>query len=131
MGRISREIETNDKMKKLLIILLFCLLSACTTPAPVINTVKTETFHPELPLPYTGMKFKGDTWIVLTPETMQKLLDDIKEGKQPSIVFFALNDQDYLTFSQSYQELMTYLLRQKNLICFYRKDLKEPYCESK
>ena len=84
--------------------------------------------HPPMPLPLTGIKFEKDTWRIITPETSSLWNSEIDDLEKLPYVYFGLNEQDYLTFSQFMWDVLKKIEEYRILVCYYRKELDEPIC---
>ena len=61
---------------------------------------------------------------VITPEIASKWADEIKNGKRQPYVFFAYDEQNYITLSGWLQNILRYVKSQNAVIKAYEKDIK-------
>ena len=117
-------------MKKLLPILLL-LSSGCSfmgssrfTP-PEVKPVEVITierpapmYHPPLP---NQIKALPVEWKVLTPDTMEEYLNDLREGEAPSHAWYGLTTKGYENLSNNMAEVKRYIRQVISVIEYYRK----------
>lgn len=93
------------------------LLASCSTAsvAPIIDDkIKVQELdisHPQRPLPVQKVSIK---WQVF----------NINEN-----TYIALSYNDSIEFRKLLEDMKRYILEQKEMLCFYRKSLKETVCE--
>ena len=117
------------QMKKLVILISFCLLaSGCSLmrqavkPIEVVNIEeRPPMFHPPLPI---EMQMLGFDWEVLTPKIMQEYLTLVEEGKAPRQAYYALTTKDYENISNNMAEIKRYTRDILAIVEYYR-DLDE------
>lgn len=79
-----------------------------------------EQFHPARPLP---IQMITPEWKMLTPSTVDSYIKDDEQ-----YTYMAITWEDYLMMGQNMQSIIKYLKDNNVLLCYYRKDLKEPQC---
>lgn len=98
-----------------LAVFFIALLSGCINdsvkPNNDIELDKSVLVHPELPTPVSNYKLD---WKVLV------LKDD---------VYIALNYNDSLEMRKLLEDMKRYIKESNNIMCYYRKDLKEDFCK--
>ena len=121
-------------MKKLLPILLI-LLSGCSfmggsrfTP-PEVKPVEVVTiqkpapmYHPPLPGKIVGVPVE---WKILTPDTMEEYLTDLKAGEAPVTAWYSLTTKGYENLSTNMAEIKRYLRQVLSIVEYYRRLDKE------
>ena len=107
------------------------LLSGCSfmggsrfTP-PEVRPVEVVTiekpapmYHPPLPSRITPMPVE---WKVLTPDTMEEYLNDLKEGEAPSQAWYGLTNKGYENLSNNMAEIKRYIRQVLSIISYYRE----------
>ena len=119
-------------MNKILIILFLSIsLTACGSFArkpqvdPVVIETRTGTipvFHPPLPDPITLQDFK---WKVLTPTILEEYLEDLKAGKAPVVVWYAITPKGYEILAGNMAVLKKLIKEQRAIIMYYRENINE------
>ena len=108
-------------MRKLIVAFLL-LLSGCTTtqyvPAPEMAPIMDKTqsiYHPQLPAPVGSFPCAENfnCW---------KIID------LNGVPYKAISHNDSIDFSVWIKERNAYDKKIKEVLCFYRKDLKEDFC---
>lgn len=114
------------KNKLLILLAIFTLLVGCTALSETISVEKRvisiPIFHPPLPDSITMNDVK---WKVLTPEIMEQLVKDEKEGKPVLVIFYGLTPKQYEALAGNMQELKRYIKGQKAIIKYYRDTNKK------
>lgn len=109
-------------MPRIIFILLAALLlSGCfwNTKTPDVNF--DENFsHPELP--NTVQPYKFD-FKVITSENKDEYITD-------ETVFLAIDYKESLVFRQFLEDMKRFMLEANGVICYYREELDEPFCEN-
>ena len=117
-------------MKKLLAILLI-LASGCSflgpsrfTP-PEVRPVEVITiekpapmYHPPLPM---AVKSVPVEWKILTPDTMEEYLDDLKAGEAPVNAWYSLTTKGYENLSNNVAQVQRYIQQVLSIIEYYRE----------
>jgi hypothetical protein len=95
-------------------------------PAAEIRVVEKRIFHPARPAPLilSSPEFK-----VITPEVAENMKEQIAEDKILPYVYVGLAWEEYLKLGQNMKEIIKKFHEQSALLCYYRKDIKEPECE--
>lgn len=63
---------------------------------------------------------------VITPEVARQMIEDVENGKRLPFTFFAMNDQDWLSFAQWLQDALRYIRQVNTIVDYYRNDDREP-----
>ena len=117
-------------MKKLLPTLLI-LLSGCSflggsrfTP-PEVRPVEVVTiekpapmYHPPLPGKIVGVPVE---WKILTPDTMEEYLNDLKAGEAPVNAWYSLTGKGYENLSNNMAQVQRYIQQVLSIIRYYRE----------
>jgi hypothetical protein len=116
------------KLKHLAILLpLTLLLSSCgwnvkelfIRTAPVEKQVLIQV----RPKPVSLNKLE-DSWYVVTPETLDAFLAEVKE-RQGVIVFYAIVVDDYKALGFNVEEMRRYIRQQNSVIVYYEEALRQ------
>ena len=116
-------------MKKTLAIYLL-LISGCSfmggsrfTP-PEVRPVEVITiskpapmYHPPLPPAVKGVPVE---WKVLTPDTMEEYLNDLKAGEAPVNAWYSLTTKGYENLSNNVAQIQRYIQQVLSIIKYYR-----------
>jgi len=102
--------------------LLVIILSGCASqPNPPTDVRFSQPFsHPELPNPVQPYKFD---FYVVTEDNVEEFINQPK-------VFVAIEYQQTLDFRQFLEDMKRFMLEANGVICYYRVDLKEQFCEN-
>jgi len=73
---------------------------------------------------------KSPTWIVVTPENVDKVWKDLKE-KNVDLVLFAITDDGYEELAINIAELRSYIAQQRQIIIKYKEYYEPVKRESK
>jgi len=117
-------------MKKLLPILLI-LLSGCSflggsrfTP-PEVRPVEVVTiekpaplYHPPLPPAVKGVPVE---WKILTPDTMEEYLNDLRAGEAPVHAWYSLTTKGYENLSNNMAQIQRYIQQVLSIIEYYHE----------
>ena len=116
-------------MKNLLPILLL-LSSGCSfmgsryTP-PEVKPVEVVTiqkaapiYHPPLPNKINALPVE---WKILTPDSMEEYLNDLKEGEAPAQAWYSLTGKGYENLSGNMADIKRYLRQVLSIIEYYRE----------
>lgn len=105
---------------KFICILLLTLLTSCGWMKQIVVEDLAD-FHPARPTPINMIapEFK-----LVTPTTHDSI---IKKGE--AYTYMCTTWEDYLVMGQNMQNIIKNLKDNEALLCYYRKDLKEPVCE--
>ena len=118
-------------MKKLLAILIILASSGCSlmgksrfTP-PEVKPVEVVTiekpapmYHPPLPM---AVKSVPVEWKILTPDTMEEYLDDLKAGEAPVNAWYSLTTKGYENLSNNVAQVQRYIQQVLSIIEYYRE----------
>ena len=111
-------------------LLLLVLLSGCSlmggsrfTP-PEVRPVEVVTiekrapmYHPPLPM---AVKSAPVEWKILTPDTMEEYLNDLKAGEAPVNAWYSLTTKGYENLSNNMAQIQRYIQQQLSIIGYYR-----------
>lgn len=107
--------------------LLLLVASCSTSPAPVVTETRVivqKKMDPPLPSP---IQVPPEIEIqVITPEVARQMIEDVEDGKRLPFTFFAMNDQDWLSFAQWLQDALRYIRQVNTIVDYYRNDDREP-----
>ena len=117
-------------MKKLAIILSLALIaSGCSMIQPKAKPVSVTTiakqqpmYHPPLPM---EVQMDPVDWEILTPDSMQLYLDNLKKGEAPKRAFYSLSSKEYEHLSMDMADITRYIKEILGIIRFYREYDKE------
>jgi C4-dicarboxylate-specific signal transduction histidine kinase len=88
-------------------------------PVEVITIEKPALmYHPPLP---NQIKALPVEWKVLTPDTMEEYLNDLREGEAPSQAWYGLTTKGYENLSNNMGEVKRYIRQVISIIEYYRK----------
>ena len=117
---------------RILTIILLTLASGCSflggsrfTP-PEVRPVEVVTiekpapmYHPPLPNRIVPVPVE---WKILTPDTMEEYIADLKEGEAPPQAWYSLTSKGYENLSTNMAEIKRYLRQVLAVINYYRKN---------
>ena len=109
-------------MKKLIVALaMLTILTACSSVPAEVEVVTKPIEKPALVLPPVD-KFKARTveYIVVTPENAESVFNML-EGKNESIVLFAISANGYENVSLNMADLLKLVQQQQLIIAAYKK----------
>ena len=117
-------------MKKLAIILsLVLVVSGCSLMGERVKPVSVTTiakqqpmYHPPLPM---EVQMDPVDWEILTPDSMQLYLDNLKKGEAPRRAFYSLSSKEYEHLSMDMADITRYITEILGIIRFYRDYDKE------
>ena len=117
-------------MKKLAIILSLALIaSGCSMIQPKAKPVSVTTiakqqpmYHPPLPM---EVQMDPVDWEILTPDSIQLYLDNLKKGEAPRRAFYSLSSKEYENLSMDMADITRYITEILGIIRFYRDYDKE------
>ena len=112
-------------------ILLLILLSGCSfmgssrfTP-PEVRPVEVVTiekpapmYHPPLPMAGSGVPVE---WKILTPDTMEEYLIDLKAGEAPMNAWYSLTTKGYENLSNNMAQIQRYIQQVLSIIEYYHE----------
>ena len=112
-------------------ILLLILLSGCSfmgssrfTP-PEVRPVEVVTiekpapmYHPPLPMAVSGVPVE---WKILTPDTMEEYLIDLKAGEAPMNACYSLTTKGYENLSNNMAQIQRYIQQVLSIIEYYHE----------
>ena len=117
-------------MKKIAIIVSLALIaSGCSMIQPKAKPVSVTTiakkqvmYHPPLPM---EVQMDPVDWEILTPDSMQLYLDNLKKGDAPKRAFYSLSSKEYEHLSMDMADITRYIKEILGIIRFYREYDKE------
>ena len=117
-------------MKKIAIIVSLALIaSGCSMIQPKAKPVSVTTiakqqpmYHPPLPM---EVQMDPVDWEILTPDSMQLYLDNLKKGDAPKRAFYSLSSKEYEHLSMDMADITRYIKEILGIIKFYRDYDKE------
>ena len=117
-------------MKKIALILSLALIaSGCSMIQPKAKPVSVTTiakqqpmYHPPLPM---EVQMDPVDWEILTPDSMQLYLDNLKSGEAPKRAFYSLSSKEYEHLSMDMADITRYITEIMGIIRFYRDYDKE------
>ena len=117
-------------MKKLAIIVSLALIvSGCSMIQPKAKPVSVTTiakkqimYHPPLPM---EVQMDPVDWEILTPDSMQLYLDNLKKGDAPKRAFYSLSSKEYEDLSMDMADITRYIKEILGIVKFYRDYDKE------
>ena len=112
-------------MKKLAIIFSLVLVaSGCSLMGERVKPVSVTTiakqqpmYHPPLPM---EVQMDPVDWEILTPDSMQLYLDNLKKGEAPRRAFYSLSSKEYEHLSMDMADITRYITEILGIIRFYR-----------
>ena len=117
-------------MKTLALILSLALIaSGCSMIQPKAKPVSVTTiakqqpmYHPPLPM---EVQMDPVDWEILTPDSIQLYLDNLKKGEAPRRAFYSLSSKEYENLSMDMADITRYITEILGIIRFYREYDKE------
>jgi len=117
-------------MKKIAIIVSLALIaSGCSMIQPKAKPVSVTTiakkqvmYHPPLPM---EVQMDPVDWEILTPDSMQLYLDNLKKGDAPKRAFYSLSSKEYENLSMDMADITRYIKEILGIVKFYRDYDKE------
>ena len=117
-------------MKTLALILSLALVaSGCSMIQPKAKPVSVTTiakqqpmYHPPLPM---EVQMDPVDWEILTPDSIQLYLDNLKKGEAPRRAFYSLSSKEYENLSMDMADITRYITEILGIIRFYRDYDKE------
>jgi len=116
---------------KVIIVLVLLLISGCSwfggsktsipevRPVEVVTVVKeAPMYHPPLP---NAITFLPVEWKILTPETMEEYLKDLKEGNAPANAWHSLTSKGYENLSGNIADIKRYIRQTLSIVKYYRE----------
>ena len=112
-------------MKKIAIIVSLALIaSGCSMIQPKAKPVSVTTiakkqvmYHPPLPM---EVQMDPVDWEILTPDSMQLYLDNLKKGDAPKRAFYSLSSKEYEHLSMDMADITRYIKEILGIVKFYR-----------
>jgi len=99
-------------------------LSGCSWWQKIVKPVEVETrvesvkiFHPALP---SEISLQNIKWKVLTPEILEKYVEDYKKGEVDPLVVYSLSVPDYQLLAENIAKIKKLLKDQQEIIIYYR-----------
>ena len=112
-------------MKKLAILLsLAVVASSCSMMGDRVKPVSVTTiakqqpmYHPPLPM---EVQMDPVDWEILTPDSLQLYLDNLKKGEAPRRAFYSLSSKEYEHLSMDMADITRYITEILGIVRFYR-----------
>ncbi len=118
-------------MKNLTTLIALTLVSGCSmfgpsrfTP-PEVKPVEVVTiekpaplYHPPLPMRINALPVQ---WKILTPDTMEAYIVDLKAGEAPVNAWYSLNTKGYENLSNNMAQIQRYIRQVLSVIEYYRE----------
>ena len=111
---------------KVLALVLLVICSGCTTAfrPPEVRPVEVVTiekpapmYHPPLPPRLKSMPVE---WKILTPDTMEEYLNDLKAGEAPVNAWYSLTTKGYENISNNMAQIHRYIKQVLSIVEYYR-----------
>lgn len=111
---------------KVLALVLLVICSGCTTAfrPPEVRPVEVVTiekpapmYHPPLPPRIKSMPVE---WKILTPDTMEEYLNDLKAGEAPVNAWYSLTTKGYENISNNMAQIHRYIKQVLSIVEYYR-----------
>ena len=109
--------------------LIILSLGACSMMGERVKPVSVTTiakqqpmYHPPLPM---EVQMDPVDWEILTPDSMQLYLDNLKSGEAPKKAFYSLSSKEYENLSMDMADITRYITEILGIIRFYRDYDKE------
>ena len=88
-------------------------------PVEVVTIEKpAPMYHPPLPM---AVKSVPVEWKILTPDTMEEYLDDLKAGEAPVNAWYSLTTKGYENLSNNVAQVQRYIQQGLSIIEYYRE----------
>ena len=121
---------------KLLVLVLLVICSGCTTfrppevrPVEIVTIEKpAPMYHPPLPPKIKSMPVQ---WKILTPDTMEEYLNDLKAGEAPVNAWYSLTAKGYENISNNMAQIQRYIKQIISIVEYYRDVDKARQAEDK
>lgn len=95
------------------------VLAGCSSKPQEITVSAKPIDKPELILPQaTELNLRKLDWIVITPDNIDKVWEEIKSSGRP-VVIFALTDEGYERVSLNLNDISSYIEQQRAIIAAY------------
>jgi len=109
--------------------LILLTLGACSMMGERVKPVSVTTiakqqpmYHPPLPM---EVQMDPVDWEILTPDSIQLYLDNLKKGEAPRRAFYSLSSKEYENLSMDIADITRYITEVLGIIRFYRDYDKE------
>jgi len=110
---------------KVLALVLLVICSGCTAfrppevrPVEVVTIEKpAPMYHPPLPPRIKSMPVE---WKILTPDTMEEYLNDLKAGEAPVNAWYSLTTKGYENISNNMAQIQRYIKQVLSIVEYYR-----------
>ena len=117
-------------MKKIAIIVSLALIaSGCSMIQPKAKPVSVTTIAKQQPIYHQPLPMEAQMdpvdWEILTPDSMQLYLDNLKKGEAPKRAFYSLSSKEYEHLSMDMADITRYIKEILGIIRFYREYDKE------
>ena len=110
---------------KALFLVMLVICSGCTTfrppevrPVEIVTIEKpAPMYHPPLPPKIKSMPVQ---WKILTPDTMEEYLNDLKAGEAPVNAWYSLTAKGYENISNNMAQIQRYIRQVISIVEYYR-----------
>ena len=110
---------------KALFLVMLVICSGCTTfrppevrPVEIVTIEKpAPMYHPPLPPKIKSMPVQ---WKILTPDTMEEYLNDLKAGEAPVNAWYSLTVKGYENISNNMAQIQRYIRQVISIVEYYR-----------
>ena len=87
-------------------------------PVEVVTIEKpAPMYHPPLPMAVSGVPVE---WKILTPDTMEEYIIDLKAGEAPVNTWYSLTTKGYENLSTNMAQIQRYIRQTLSIIEYYR-----------
>jgi hypothetical protein len=114
-------------MKYIGLLLVFLLVSACSSPAEIeeIRTVEVRTIEVPRPAPIVPpvdqLRLRPVNWIIITPDNVEESFGRIQSGE---LVLFALTADGYENISLNLSDVRSMIEQQQRVIAIYQRQFR-------
>ena len=89
-------------------------------PVEVVTIEKpAPLYHPPLPM---GINVLPVQWKILTPDTMEEYIEELKAGEAPVNAWYSLNTKGYENLSNNMAQIQRYIREVISIIEYYREN---------
>jgi hypothetical protein len=88
-------------------------------PVEVVTIEKpAPMYHPPLPMAIRTVPVE---WKILTPDTMEEYIEDLKAGEAPVNAWYSLTTKGYENLSNNMSQIHRYIQQTLSIIRYYRE----------